>query len=491
MSAPQTIRLNLASTDIPLLTKHPLLSTTPRRRRVHQIFFDTAESTLAGMGISVFETRILRKTTLTVQQHVPDTESATELQSWSGLTTPGAFDFATLIDIPEAAEALTQLAPTLLPLFSINTSQRLWTVQIRSAQVEVSLEEGQLVATTDGVERSQNLCEVELKLLAGQPAALFGVARLLSRQLRLHPIRDTLLERAKSFKLGETPRPVKAKRVRIDPKDSTIAVFKHVAWLSLDQLQANEDGVFGENCVEFIHQARVSLRRLRTALRLFNTELPAGFSDKWSQAWRDVGEQLGNARNWDVFASEMLPEIAADLGSHPDVEHLQQFTAGKREQAHLETRAWMQGRRYSLTMIAFCEALLTLPESNPERIDGFADRSLKRRYKRFRKGALVAHTLTPEARHEVRIDLKKLRYTLDFFESLYAQKQLQSFLQGLAETQELLGHMNDLATGELLLAMRPGNPFDMPVAWTKGRMSAYLEMLPAALKPVLDAKTPW
>lgn len=485
MVQPLTLRLSLDPTEIGLLTQHPLLHTPPKRRRVYQTYFDTPECTLAELGIRVDETRILRKTTLTVSD-------ASEVgQKWSAPTTPGSFDFATLIDTPELAEHLAELAPALIPLYTTDVSQRIWSVRIRSAQVDVTLEDGTLTTSGDASQRSMRICELELRLVSGQPAALYGVARLLSRQLRLHPIRDSLAQRALSFKSEESPRPVKAKRIKVNPKHSVISIFKFVAEQCLDQLRANESGVFGPANIEFIHQARVGLRRLRTALRLFNTELPPGFSDKWSQAWRDVGEQLGNARNWDVFHTEILPAIAADLGDHPDLLHLIEFAQQKRSEAHAETQQWLRGRHYSLTMIAFYEALLTLPDHKNDRIENFADRALKRRHKRFCRGAQIAHTLNGEERHEVRIDLKKLRYTLDFFESLYPQKQLQALLTGLAETQELLGHMNDLVTAEVLLALRPNMPLDLPVAWTKGRMSAYLEMLPAALKPVLNARTPW
>ena len=485
MTALQTIRLSLDPTDISALLQNPLLASQPKRQRIHLTHFDTPDKTLAGLALSVQEKRILRKTTLSVAQTTGD------LHVWSAPTTPGTFDFATLIDAPDIAEQLAQIADSLIPVYVIETRQRQWVVQIRSAQVKVTLEEGQ-ISTGDGTSlRTQGFCEIELQLQQGQPAALYGAARLLSRLLRLHPISDELTQRALSFVAAEVARPAKANRVKVDADESVIGVFKQLAWLCLKQLQANEGGIFGASNVEFIHQARVSLRRLRTALRLFSTELPPGFSEKWGLAWRDVGEQLGNARNWDVFYTEILPDMEIDLGNSADVSNLKEFAQTQRKMAHSQAQTWISGRHYSLTMIAFCEALLALPNNKATRITDFADKALKKRYKRFCRGAEVAHTLNSEERHEVRIDLKKLRYTIDFFESLYPRKQLQPFLKGLAETQELLGHMNDLVTCESLLALRPDAPLDLPVAWTKGRMSAYLETLPAALKPVLEAKTPW
>ncbi len=485
MHSYKSLRFRLERDDISALLQHPLLGGTPKRRRVHQTIFDTPTLSLSELGIQVDEIRVLRKSVLTVRQSVP------EEQIWAAPTTPGTFDFSTLIDAPETAELLSQFTSALIPIYLTDIGIRQWAVQIRCAQVEVSLEQGELITDREGQQRTLPICELEFRLISGQAAALYGVARLLSRQVRLHPIRESFHDRAMAFRANKPISPAKAKRIRIDPKNPSVQIFKHIAWQCVDQLTANEEGIYTSDCVEFIHQARVALRRLRTALRLFNTDLPAGFSDKWSQAWKDVGEQLGNARNWDVFCAEMLPAIEIDLGSHPDMAHLKQFSLAQRDTARTNTQAWLRGRRYSLTLIAFHEALLMLPERNSTRISEFASQALKKRYKHFCRGARIAHTLSVEARHEVRIELKKLRYTLDFFESLYGQKQLQSFFHALAETQEVLGHMNDLATCEILLSLRPDHPFDLPVAWARGRMSAYIDMLPSALKPVLSAKVPW
>ena len=70
MIALQSLRLRLDPTDIKTLIQHPLLSTPPKRRRIHLTRFDTPEQALAQLGISIDETRVLRKTTLTVRQTI-------------------------------------------------------------------------------------------------------------------------------------------------------------------------------------------------------------------------------------------------------------------------------------------------------------------------------------------------------------------------------------------------------------------------------------
>jgi len=179
-----------------------------------------------------------------------------------------------------------------------------------------------------------------------------------------------------------------------------------------------------------------------------------------------------------------------DLGDHPELLALRSFATQQRLAAHEAAKACISSKAYSLNIISFCEALMNLKDT-PEPIKAYATKALKRRHKRFVQGARLAHTLNAEERHEVRIDLKKLRYTLDFFESLYPKKRVQAFSRALASTQELLGHMNDLATAEVLMTERDSPVIDVPLAWAKGRMSAYLEMLPSALKPVIKLDTPW
>ena len=490
MGTETELKLSLAAEDIPRLIQHPLLATAPRRLKLHNTIFDTAELALTQKKVAVRERRVLRKTLLTVKTAHRSEGGISHRSEWEAPTTPGSFDFSTLIDDAAMAESLSQIAPQLVPIFTTDFSRRFWTLDFRRAKIEVALDLGTVRVQRDDLTREQPICELELELKEGNPTTLFALARLLSRQVRLHPADDSKAARGYALFLDQKKTPKKADTLSIEEGDTTVAVFLKIARSCVTQLQANESGILSPQDEEYVHQARVALRRLRTALRLFNEALPAGFADRWSNAWRDVAQELGNARNWDVFCSEQLPLLDQDLGDHPDLLALRTFAASKRLAAHEAAKACMTSKAYSLNLISFCEALMNLKDSE-EPIRAYATKALKRRHKKFITGAKLAHTLNAEQRHEVRIDLKKLRYTLDFFESLYPKKRVQAFARSLASTQELLGHMNDLVTAEMLMAEREPKVADAPIAWAKGRMSAYLDMLPAALKPVIQADTPW
>lgn len=490
MGTETELKLSLAEADIPLLLKNPLLATPPKRQKLYNTYFDTPTLELTKQKVAVRERRVLRKTLLTVKTAHNSQGGISQRSEWEAPTTPGQFDFATLIDDAHLAEALSQKASELVPVFTTDFSRRIWTLNFRRATIEVALDLGSIIVAREEIKREQPICELELELKQGNPATLFALARMLSRDVRLHPADDSKAARGYALFLQQRLTPCKAETLNFQSRDTTVSVFQTIARSCIAQLQANEKGLNAPKNEEYIHQARVALRRLRTALRLFEEALPVGFAVRWSEAWRDVAQELGNARNWDVFCTEQLPLLDLDLGEHPDLVALRAFANQKRICAQDTARGCLASKSYSLNIISFCEALMSLKD-NEESIRGYATRALKKRHKRFVQGAKLAHTLNAEQRHEVRIDLKKLRYTLDFFEMLYPKKRVQAFSKALESTQELLGHMNDLATAEVLMAERDPTVVDAPLAWAKGRMSAYLEMLPSALKPVIKLDAPW
>ena len=490
MGTETELKLSLSAEDIPLLLKNPLLAATPKRLKLHNTYFDTPELSLAQQKVAVRERRVLRKTLLTVKTAERSEGGVSQRSEWEAPTQPGSFDFATLIDDVSLADSLSQIAEKLVPIFTTDFNRRVWLLEFRRSKIEVALDQGIISASVDEIQKEQPICELELELKEGSPVALFSLARMLSRNLRLHPANESKASRGYALFLKKTSSPTKATPLFIKHDDKTVSVFLNIARNCISQLQANESGILSPKDEEYVHQARVALRRLRTALRLFSDALPEGFSTRWSDAWRQIAQELGEARNWDVFCTEQLPLLDKNLGEHPELIDLRAFANKKRLETHEAAKKCVTDRKYSLNVISFCEALMNLKESD-ETIEDYSSKALKRRHKRFVTGAKMAHTLNAEQRHEVRIDLKKLRYTLDFFESLYPKKRVQTFLRALANTQELLGHMNDLATAELLMAERSTTTIDVPRAWAQGRMSAYLDMLPNALKPVIQAETPW
>jgi triphosphatase len=75
-----------------------------------------------------------------------------------------------------------------------------------------------------------------------------------------------------------------------------------------------------------------------------------------------------------------------------------------------------------------------------------------RRYKKVNKSASGFAKFTPERRHEFRIAVKKMRYTIEIFKNLFDRKNVAEFIQLLKPLQDDLGYANDVRVASQLLA---------------------------------------
>ena len=80
-----------------------------------------------------------------------------------------------------------------------------------------------------------------------------------------------------------------------------------------------------------------------------------------------------------------------------------------------------------------------------EPVAGFADGVIASRQKKVRKGGRDFATMGADRRHQLRIDVKKLRYATDLFGSLYRGTDAVGYLKRLGQVQDALGHANDVA----------------------------------------------
>ena len=107
--------------------------------------------------------------------------------------------------------------------------------------------------------------------------------------------------------------------------------------------------------------------------------------------------------------------------------------------------------------------------------------------------------MQPEDRHKVRINAKKLRYSMEFFYNLYPSKEIGEFIRKLAKLQDSLGLMNDISvTGVLLGSISKTNPSAslddaVPIleSWGSKKINEECPNVDAALKKLLKGKPFW
>ncbi len=111
----------------------------------------------------------------------------------------------------------------------------------------------------------------------------------------------------------------------------------------------------------------------------------------------------------------------------------------------------------------------------------FADAALERRWRKVRKRGRNFRTLTVEQRHELRKELKKLRYAIEFFSSLYKTKRVKPLLRRMKGLQEIFGALNDAQMARTILerpelAPQADSQAQRAVGWVIGASQARAEI---------------
>jgi triphosphatase len=237
------------------------------------------------------------------------------------------------------------------------------------------------------------------------------------------------------------------------------AGFQAILGSCIKQIQDNAIGVVQGADSESIHQMRVGVRQLCSALGLFARWIPCPPTLQQELGW--LASELGAARDADVLAVGTLPKALES--SPPEAELLMlgevvsMVACEKRQQA----AAAVTSERYSRLMRCLEGWLYTsnwresLAQTARDRLAQplarRATRILARRHERLIMLGKRLTESTPELRHEVRIAAKKARYATEFFQSLYPARRVRRYLKGLEILQESLGWLNDAAVADRLL----------------------------------------
>jgi CHAD domain-containing protein len=243
-----------------------------------------------------------------------------------------------------------------------------------------------------------------------------------------------------------------------------------------------------------VHQARVALRRLRTGLRVFAPFLPPRFVTHWGARWKATAVPLGALRNWDVLATETLPQLLGDEAQQPVWQAAQSWVQAQRHASHRDAQVALHQPGHALDMLAFTHAVLALPSApsagQGARLDRWARKSLRQQHATLMRRTRAALDEGPEGRHALRLRVKRLRYALDFLAGLLPEAALSSSRASLARAQNTLGRLNDLSTARTLLAQCPLPERDRLLQRVDAALARRLRQLPRAERALLRSDEP-
>ena len=365
---------------------------------------------------------------------------------------------------------------SLRPMFTTNVRRTSRLVREKKSLVEVSLDQGELVAG----ELREPIEEIELELKRGNVAGLFGVARRLALDAVSRVSFESKAERGYRLISHDALTPRKAQPTQI-PRGMTAAqAFSQVARSCMAQVSANAQLLRQVKNPEVLHQLRIGLRRLRAASATFKPILSRKALDRLKNESNWLSGELDPARDLDVFIQNMLPIAKETLSDEPLLVEFGERLLQARTSAYHRALAAVDSKRFGNFLLTCAEWDTTAASGQSrERAASVRDRdasalafnALNRLYRQLRKSSKHLKTLDPMSRHKARIKAKKLRYAADFFSSTFGksgQKRRQRFIASLNALQNALGDLNDMATARRIALAVAGH--SAPLAFHAGRL---------------------
>jgi inorganic triphosphatase YgiF len=466
-----------------LLGSALLAAATPTRRRMANMYFDSAGQELRRNQMALRMRRSGKRWLQTLKAGGSGAGGLHARDEWE-FDRPGAeLDLSLFAGTPLAGlDDAATLHQRLRPVFEVDFARTAWRLEpAPGCRLEVALDAGRVWSG----ERSEDICELEIECLEGDPACAFELAAQLVDAVALRPSATTKAERGYRLCDGAPRAPVKASATTLDRAMTPHAAARAVLLSGLQQLQANEEGVLTTRDPEFVHQARVALRRMRSALRMFRDVIGAGLATGLRDELGEAGAALGAARDWDVFATETLPAVVKAYGDTAIARSLRARAGRRRAACREEARAALRSARYAHVILDVARWLAQEPDDAPgaggtEPLAGFAARLIRKRHERMLDAARRLPELAAAERHRVRIEAKRLRYGADGFAALFKAGPAERYLAAVARLQDVLGASNDsLTAARLMRELAPPDPFG---AYAQGWFAAHAEGHPAAFE---------
>ncbi len=140
--------------------------------------------------------------------------------------------------------------------------------------------------------------------------------------------------------------PKKSKYPPVSADQTVSESFATILRHNFENLGRWEQTAHSGSDIEGVHQLRVTVRRMRSALPLFESAIPRSSDRHWRQEMRWLAGELGLARDLDVFISEVLVSLDSELPLK-DADRFMRIAQRRRARAYEEqVRGMLDSGRY-------------------------------------------------------------------------------------------------------------------------------------------------
>jgi triphosphatase len=331
------------------------------------------------------------------------------------------------------------------PIFTVRVTRRQRTFDYGGATIEMAVDEGEVQAG----ERARQISEVELELKAGGCDPMFDLARELSKIAPLYLSFDGKASQGQGLIDGSDRAPRRHDKAPLARGLTTAETFQAIARNTLVQIAANGVVLRQADSVEAVHQLRVAVRRLRSAISTFKDVVDDPQAEDIKRELKWLAGACDEARDFDVFAADIAKVDSPGL----DLSTLLKAVDVARARGHAKACAAVASGRFRelvLETTAWVETGAWLTQGGKASAkrrdmpaDRFAAKALDRRRKTLLKRGADLEGASDTDRHEARLAAKKLRYAAEAFAALFDAAAGKAFIKELKRLQDQLGALND------------------------------------------------
>jgi triphosphatase len=451
------IKLELDALGIVRLQDDVKLRNVPRHTsRLVSRYFDTDDQLVRSKGLTWRVRTVGDRFVQTIKAQISPAAGLHDRSEWEFHINSQEPDLDAASHTPlKDLLDLDNIRGKLKPVFETDIERTSWHVQSGTSNIVVACDQGRIVAG----DAAADIAELELELTDCSLADLFSLAKELASRSGAQIGVLSKSERGYALLARQGPCAAKADAVPISPNMGGAEAFKIIARSCTRQFRINQPLVETKRDVEALHQARVSLRRLRTALSIFKTMVASNELGRIETRLTCIFRNLGRARNLDIYLATLRQDASKEPSS---VASLRKVTRS-RESAYDKVIAQLASGEYRslvLDLSAYVEIGAWQSRDPASRrkterpIVKFAAKALDRRWRRLRKTKQNLNKLKPRELHRLRILIKALRYACEFFRGAFpkpkAERRYRAFIDRLGKLQDQLGTLNDLSTSRKL-----------------------------------------
>lgn len=421
-----------------------------KRETLTSVYFDTDKLKLRDHGVALRVRHIGKKRLQTIKVIQKGGRGALGRGEWEGEIVGSKPDLALAKGTALAPLMTKKLHRKLRPVFETVVERVTLSVHSGESDVEIAVDRGYIRA---GRAR-EPINEIELELKRGRPGDLMHVAERVVQSLPAAYGPRSKQDRGYALVAGKATSAVPAAGIALNRGSSTATAFQVIALACLDHALANARSIRAGDA-EGVHQMRVGLRRLRAALSLFTPLTVGPESETLKAELKWLTEQLGPAREFDVFVREGIDPLRNEAPM-AEITALTADIKRKRDRGFRRAKAAIDNERYRNLGIKMAlwiangewartnDKMIAALRDRPAAL--FAAETLGKRLRKIVKKARRVDQLEPPQRHKLRIAVKKLRYAKEFFSTLSDDDRWgnRSVGKQLKSLQAALGRLNDI-----------------------------------------------